>query len=92
MDSMLNKEYRCDCGKLLFKGMLSSGRIEIKCLRCGKILTISDSNIINGPVDNYSISFKPNGEIVDASLSVEKILGYKPDELIGKKFTMFHLL
>lgn len=85
MDSMINKEYRCDCGKLLFRGILSSSRLEIKCLRCGKILTISDLNISNDSDGSYSIAFKPDGEIVDASLSIEKILGYKPGELIGSK-------
>jgi phage FluMu protein Com len=27
-------EYRCPCGKLLFKSPLFWGRIEIKCRRC----------------------------------------------------------
>lgn len=30
-------EYRCDCGKLLFKSPFFTGRIEIKCRRCGSI-------------------------------------------------------
>ncbi|MGB3988481.1 MAG: hypothetical protein WBK67_02185 [Minisyncoccales bacterium] len=30
-------EYRCDCGKLLFKGALASSVVEVKCKRCGKI-------------------------------------------------------
>jgi|WetSurMetagenome_2_1015567.scaffolds.fasta_scaffold697702_1 phage FluMu protein Com len=34
-------EFRCDCGKLLFKGSGLSGKIEIKCKRCGKIKTIT---------------------------------------------------
>jgi|GEM_PF-5446131 len=34
-------DYRCDCGKLLFKGSELRGKIEIKCKRCGKIRTIS---------------------------------------------------
>ncbi|HUO55865.1 MAG TPA: hypothetical protein VMU27_00285, partial [Candidatus Paceibacterota bacterium] len=28
-------EYRCSCGKLLFKGTLSAGVVEVKCRRCG---------------------------------------------------------
>ncbi len=31
------EEYRCRCGKLLFKGHFLAGEIEIKCKRCGKI-------------------------------------------------------
>lgn len=34
-------DYRCDCGKLLFKGSDLCGKIEIKCKRCEKIKTIS---------------------------------------------------
>jgi len=33
-------EYRCNCGKLLFKGSGLSGKIEIKCKRCGTIKSI----------------------------------------------------
>ncbi len=32
-------EYRCDCGKLLFKGSLLVSVVEVKCRRCGKVLT-----------------------------------------------------
>ncbi len=32
-------EYRCDCGKLLFKGSLLVSVIEVKCKRCGEVLT-----------------------------------------------------
>ncbi len=28
------KEYRCSCGKLLFKGMLQDGTVEVKCRHC----------------------------------------------------------
>jgi phage FluMu protein Com len=31
------KEYRCGCGKLLFKGSLFSGTVEIKCRHCRDI-------------------------------------------------------
>ena len=31
------QEYRCDRGKLLFKGQLQVGNIEIKCRRCCEI-------------------------------------------------------
>ncbi len=33
-------EYRCTCGKLLFKGVLFFSSIEIKCKRCGEIRVI----------------------------------------------------
>jgi len=31
------KEYRCACGKLLFKGSLFRGTVEIKCRHCREI-------------------------------------------------------
>jgi len=34
-------EYRCDCGRLLFKGELLKCLVEIKCKKCGKIKTIT---------------------------------------------------
>jgi phage FluMu protein Com len=37
MDNSFFKEYRCDCGKLLFKGSLAVAVVEIKCKRCGKV-------------------------------------------------------
>jgi LSD1 subclass zinc finger protein len=37
------KEYRCLCGKLLFKGMFSEGTVEIKCKSCRKILSFLGS-------------------------------------------------
>ncbi len=35
-------EYRCDCGKLLFKSPSFSGKIEVKCRRCGSIKTFEE--------------------------------------------------
>lgn len=32
-----NQEYRCNCGKLLFKSPEFSGVVEVKCRRCGKV-------------------------------------------------------
>lgn len=48
-------------------------------------MIISETNINNNADTSYSISFNPNGEIVDVSQSIEKILEYKPEELIGSK-------
>ena len=32
------EEYRCQCGKLLFKGHAVQGTIEIKCKSCREVL------------------------------------------------------
>jgi phage FluMu protein Com len=36
------KEYRCSCGKLLFKGLLGTSIVEIKCKRCNNISSFGD--------------------------------------------------
>lgn len=30
-------EYRCTCGKLLFKSDASGGRVQVPCPRCGTV-------------------------------------------------------
>ena len=40
MNTTLN-EYRCDCGKLLFKGALSVCTLEIKCKKCAKVVSFT---------------------------------------------------
>lgn len=35
------KEYRCPCGKLLFKGLLIDSTVEIKCKNCGNLTKIT---------------------------------------------------
>ena len=37
MDNSYLKEYRCECGKLLFKGSLVSAVVEVKCKRCERM-------------------------------------------------------
>ncbi|MBI5456881.1 response regulator [Candidatus Kaiserbacteria bacterium] len=37
-------EFRCVCGKLLFKGTLHFSTIEVKCKRCGEITRIDASD------------------------------------------------
>lgn len=34
-------EYRCKCGKLLFKAILINGIIELKCKRCQNVQTFT---------------------------------------------------
>lgn len=45
-------EYRCKCGKLLFRGCLVIGSVEIKCKRCGKIKLFESS--YNDVIGQYS--------------------------------------
>lgn len=81
--SLILREQRCQkCEKLLLRGILFSGRLEVRCPRC------STDNIIDGmggPVempDTYSILFDYDGKVVDASENTSAILGYSRDELL----------
>ncbi|HEX8947178.1 MAG TPA: hypothetical protein VF829_03135 [Candidatus Paceibacterota bacterium] len=38
------QEFRCSCGKLLFRGSLRISTIEIKCKRCGEVHTFEDAS------------------------------------------------
>ena len=54
MDKIFLDEHRCACNKLLFKGSLFDGVLEIKCTRCGKINKIGGLKLLNG-VRSYSL-------------------------------------
>lgn len=53
MENLRLKEYRCTCGKLLFKGFLADAVIEIKCKRCEKVSLFKEnySQKISAPFD-----------------------------------------
>jgi PAS domain S-box-containing protein len=81
MKSIIANEYRCDCGKLLFKGLLLDSKIEIKCKHCQKIMTLG--GVFEGMTGNndYSVAYDKQGKLVAASKSMEEILGYSALEL-----------
>lgn len=38
------KEYRCKgCQKLLFRGWLAEGEVEVKCKSCGRLTSVQES-------------------------------------------------
>jgi len=48
MENDILREYRCsNCNKLLFKGSIHKGKIEIKCRGCKNIDTITIDQPIN---------------------------------------------
>jgi PAS domain S-box-containing protein len=86
MQKLFSQEIRCDCGKLLLKGMIFDGTLEIKCKRCNRIRELSKNNYI---IDNehYLMLIDDKGSIVNISTSGCDILGYTNDEIVGKLFT-----
>lgn len=89
MSSLNLAEYRCICGKLLFKGLLYQCVIEVKCRRCGEITT-------RGNDDSDLIAFfesDADSVLIEASGDVVTILGKDKDHFIGKSlFDVFPLL
>lgn len=73
-------EYRCDCGKLLFKGFMLVSVVEIKCKRCGKTKTFRDT--MRG-IRSFMFIVDDGGVIVDACEGVA-VLGYDREHALGK--------
>jgi len=86
MDTSLLKEQRCECGKLLLKGIFFDGTLEIKCKKCGAINKIGNIKLVDDS-NHYLLVINEKGNIVNASSSACKILGYYKEELIGMHFT-----
>lgn len=88
MENIPLVEYRCSCRRLLFKGMLVRSRVEIKCRRCGGITVFGDEHrVASRSKAQYSFVLDTHNSIVAVSENVPDILGYTPDELIGKFIT-----
>lgn len=78
-EQVVRKELRCNkCTKLLAIENLLIPSLEIKCLRCGEINTI-----IGGVHDQVFIT-DDKGRILYVNDEVEKVTGYKFDEIVGK--------
>jgi PAS domain S-box-containing protein len=82
MKSIIINEYRCDCGKLLFKGLLLDSHLEIKCKRCGKIKSLG--GLYEGEIGShdYSIVYDRDMKVVNASQTAAEYLGYSLNELL----------
>lgn len=80
MQSTPLAEYRCACGKLLFKGVVRTTQIQIKCKRCSALSSFgpSDARTLSG---RYGVLTAEDGTILSVSDSITKILGYTPEEL-----------
>lgn len=75
---------------MLFRGLiLADSKIEIKCKKCGKIVSLGDLDPLETEHSHFAMLFDSRGNIVTASTTTEKILEYSADEL--KKMTIFDL-
>lgn len=88
MSIFLLNEYRCHCGKLLFKGIFFDGTLEIKCKKCGTISRVDRVKLLDD-VNQYLLIVNKQGSVINFSDSACRILGYSNDELLGKEVTQF---
>ncbi len=89
MKSLSLNEYRCQCGKLLLKGIFFDGILEIKCKRCGKVNRIGK---IKHKTDNshYLLILNEEGIIINSNDIASLTLGYKKEELIGSNLSLIN--
>lgn len=80
MEPNLLIEYRCACGKLLFKGFMLVSVVEVKCKRCGKTKTFKDN--MQG-IRSFMLIVDGGGRIVDACEGVA-VLECSRQYVIGK--------
>lgn len=73
-------EYRCACGKLLFKGLMLVSVVEIKCKRCGETRTFRDN--MQG-IRSFMLIVDGGGRVVDACEGVA-VLECSRQYVIGK--------
>lgn len=76
------REYRCTCGKMLFRGLILTGGVEIKCRFCKKVHTIAGlSGTLSSP-HQYVLILDSEGKILKTTDSAREILGYSESELL----------
>lgn len=83
MSSTLLTEYRCSCGKLLFKGLLCQCVVEVKCRRCGSMTTW-------GLAEEFPyalIESDADAWMTCVSGDIENVLGCDREYLIGRPIT-----
>lgn len=74
-------DYRCKCGKLLFKGLLFSSVVEVKCKRCGTFTTWAPDERKPWAM----VESDASGRIVCASGDVALVFGRPEKELLGQE-------
>lgn len=74
-------DYRCTCGKLLFRGFLLSGSVEIKCRNCKRIRAVHGVRSMHPDPDRYVLVLATDGTVLKTSETAAAALGYRGTEL-----------
>lgn len=84
-----NNEWRCECGKLLFKGAFLAGLIEVKCSRCKRMVYLQQFDSYTAEHESFMTTISLDGTILTTSQGVEDSLGYSVADMIGKNFVEY---
>ena len=57
---VLLREFRCNCGRLLFRGLLFVSFVEIKCKKCGNVSVFKAMDISTDEHTGYGLSVERN--------------------------------
>lgn len=77
------EDYRCSCGKLLFRGFILSGAVQVKCRECKRIVDMG--GIASGSNDSlYLLVCNESGRIERASSSATAVLGMADQEICAR--------
>lgn len=81
MRQSVSTEYRCACGRLLFKGLLVQGVVEVKCHRCSEHTSFSYAE----PLLTILIDCDEREFVRSVSGSLFLYPQYQRDYLLGKR-------
>ncbi|HRV76258.1 MAG: PAS domain-containing protein [Candidatus Nomurabacteria bacterium] len=84
-----SNEWRCECGKLLFKGAFLAGLIEVKCSRCKRMVYLQQFNAYTADNPSFMTTMSQEGTILTVSQGLFDALGYAQEEVTGKSFLDF---
>lgn len=80
MESLLTIERRCECGRLLFKGLVLKDLLEVKCHRCKKMHYFPGVDVVDGS-RRFILLTDLEGIIVNASASIKRHLGVSVSDI-----------
>ncbi len=79
-----SNEWRCECGRLLFKGALLAGLLEVKCPRCKRMVYLQEFDSYTAEHQSFMATVSLDGTIFSVSEGLYSSLGYKQSEVLGK--------
>lgn len=88
MSPSLLTEFRCSCGKLLLKAFLGCGIAEVKCKRCGLINAWESTDTESWAL----VECDAKERLYNVGGNTLGILGYAPEELLGRNLSEVLLL